>query len=78
MKVFLMFRNRDFDLEQQLPPFADDLVQDLELNIILNAMSNGDEFVFNISKRALLSSINSAEMLLYRQNIIKDCLKNPS
>jgi len=77
MKVFLMFRNRDFDPEQQLPPFADDLVQDLELNTLLNAMSNGDEFIFNISKRVLLSSINSADMLLYRQDIIKDCLKNP-
>ncbi|MGC8544414.1 MAG: MutS-related protein [Athalassotoga sp.] len=78
MKVFLMFRNRDFDLEGQFPPFADDLVQDLELNTLLNAISNGDEFIFNVSKRALLSSVNSAEMLLYRQNIIKDCLRNPS
>ncbi len=77
MKVFLMFRNRDFDFEKPLPPFANDLVQDLELNILFKAMSNGDEFIFNISKIALLSSVNSADMILYRQDIIKDCLKNP-
>ena len=31
MKVFLLFRDSDFDPEPRLPPNADDLVQDLEL-----------------------------------------------
>jgi hypothetical protein len=35
MKAFLMFRDRDFDLKQPLPPNADPLVQDLELEAVV-------------------------------------------
>ncbi len=76
MKAFLLFRNRDFDSEHSLPSFTDYLVQDLELNTIFNVMSNGDEFIFDISKKVLLSSLNYVDTILYRQDVIKDCLKN--
>jgi hypothetical protein len=43
MKAFLMFRDRDFDLKQPLPPNADALVQDLELETLFGAMAAGDQ-----------------------------------
>ncbi len=78
MKVFLMFKDRDFDLHQKLPPNGEALIQDLELNTLFNTMALGDNFLFNVAKVAILSSLTDIETILYRQDILKDCLKNPS
>ncbi len=78
MKAFLMHRDRDFDRKQPFPFNEPDLSQDLELNTLLNVMANGDEFLFKVAKTALLSGwIGDRDIILYRQSILKDCLKNP-
>ena len=38
MKTFLMYKNKDFDINQKLPSNEQDLTQDLELNILFDAM----------------------------------------
>ena len=78
MKAFLMYKDRDFDLEQKLPSNEQALVQDLELNTLFKAMALGDEFLFEVARKAVLPGLNDSETILYRQNILKDCLKNPS
>jgi len=79
MKAFLMFKDRDFDLQRKLPSNEEALIQDLELNTLFNAMALGDEFLFEVAKKAVLSGLNNdLNTILYRQNILKDCLKNPS
>ena len=77
MKVFLMYPDRDFNLEQELPPFADDLVRDLELDVLLGAMARGDSFLFGVAKQALLCGSDDLEVIQYRQEILRDCLQNP-
>ena len=79
MKAFLMYKERDFDLQQTLPPNAQALTQDLELNTLFNVMALGDQFVFEVVKKAVLSDFhNSLDTIHYRQHILKDCLKNAS
>lgn len=78
MRVFLMFKDRDFNLSSQLPPISDTLLQDLEINTLLNAMALKDDYLFDIAKKTILSSLNDIDAILYRQDILKDCLKNPS
>ena len=79
MKAFLMYKDQDFDLQQQLPLHEQALTQDLELNTLFNAMALGDTFVFAVAKSAVLSGLNNdLNTILYRQNILKDCLKNPT
>jgi len=78
MKVFLMHRDRDFDPKQALPSNEAALTQDLELNTLFNAMARGDEFLFDVVKQAVLSSLDAPDAIRYRQEILKDCLKNPS
>jgi DNA mismatch repair ATPase MutS len=78
MKAFLMYRDRDFDPQRKLPSNEQALTQDLELNTLFNAMALGDGFLFEVAKKAVLSSINDVDTILYRQNILKDCLKNSS
>ncbi len=79
MKAFLMYKERDFDVQQQFPPHEQALTQDLELDTLFNAMALGDNFVFEVAKKAVLSSLHTdVDTIRYRQNILKDCLKNAS
>ncbi len=78
MKVFLMYRDRDFDPQQKLPSHEQALTQDLELNTLFGAMALGDGFLWEMAKKAVLSGLNDPDAIRYRQDILKDCLKNPS
>ncbi|GBE14256.1 DNA mismatch repair protein MutS [bacterium BMS3Abin14] len=73
-----MFRDHDFDLPRNLPSNEQALTQDLELNTLFNAMALGDKFLFQIAKDAVLSGSSDMNTMLYRQDILKDCMKNPS
>jgi len=77
MKVFLMYPDRDFDPNQELPPNVDDLIQDLELNVLLQTMAQGDPFLFAVAKQALLRGLDDIGAIRYRQEILRDCLNNP-
>jgi hypothetical protein len=77
MKVLLMHRDRDFDLQQALPWNEGALIQDLELETLLHAMAGGDQFLFDVARTALLSGLrNDVDTIRYRQEILKDCLKS--
>ncbi|MCL4529940.1 MAG: DNA mismatch repair protein MutS [Chloroflexi bacterium] len=88
MKVLLMHPNQDFELvraEQKypykrvlpLPAAQAALMQDLELDTLFNAMALGDEFLFDVARQAVLSSLDDPEIICYRQAILKDCLNHP-
>lgn len=75
MKVFLMERDQAFSLEQKLPPNAELLVQDLELELLLQTMAQKDDFVFQVARQAILAGTHAdVEAILYRQAVLKDCL----
>jgi len=76
MKAFLMFRDRDFDPERALPPNAEDLVQDLELQTLIDAMARGDEFLASIAKTGLLCSLTAPADIRYRQDAVRDSQAN--
>ncbi len=78
MKAFFMYKNRDFDLHGNVPVNEQALTQDLELNTLFGAMALGDKFLFEVAKKAVLSSLNDLDTIRYRQQILMDCLKNPS
>ncbi len=76
MKVYLMYRKRDFDLERKLPKNLEILMHDLEIKTLLNAMSKEDDFLYEVSKQAIFSNLKSTEEIAYRQDILKDSLGN--
>ena len=78
MKAFLMYRDHDFDLQQELPLNEPELTQDLELNRLFNAMALGDKFLFEVARKTVLSGLSDLDTIVYRQNILEDCLKNSS
>lgn len=62
-----------------LAPTGNDavLAQDLELETLWNAMAAGDEFLNETAKRAVLSSLTDPEAIVYRQQVLADCLGHP-
>ena len=78
MRALLMYRDRDFDVQQSRPWNETVLTQDLELNTLLAAMASDDRFLFEVARAAVLCSLqNDVEVVLYRQEILKDCFANP-
>lgn len=77
MKVHLMYKNRDFDSEFKITPHEQVLTQDLELNTLFEAMANDDKFIMEVVIRVVFSSLDNTEEILYRQSVLKDCIKNP-
>jgi len=72
-------RERDFDPLQDLAPHERAVMQDLELHTLLSAMANGDPFLYDVGRKALFSGVhNDIETILYRQEVLKDCLRNPA
>ncbi len=78
MKAFLMNRERDSELDRALPTNEDALTQDLELDTLFAAMAAGDQFLLEVSKRAVLLGLTEPEAVVYRQQVLTDCLENPS
>jgi len=77
MKAFLMYKERDFDTRIELPPNESDLIKDLALYKLFETMANGDKLLFAVARTAILSSVrNGSDTILYRQQILADCLKN--
>jgi hypothetical protein len=77
MKALLMHRDRDFDLQRELPAQAPTLTQDLELGTLLRAMAGDDDYLLDVANKALFGGLaNDVETVLYRQDILRDCLKN--
>ena len=77
MKALLMYRDRDFDTKQEPPHQHTALLQDLELDTLVAAMSGGDSFLTEVAQKALLAGVqNDIETIKYRQHNLMDCLNN--
>jgi DNA mismatch repair ATPase MutS len=76
MKPLLMHRDRDFDPGCKTPPHAQTLIQDLELNTLFDAMAMGDAFLLEIARKAVLTGLEDQPAILYRQDVLKDCLEH--
>jgi MutS domain V len=77
MKAFLMYPDRDFELERDLPPNEADLSSDLELGTLLRAMAGGDKFLLDVARRGLHSGLASPAEIAYRQHVLADCVAQP-
>ena len=77
MKAYLLYQDRDFDFGASLPPGCQDLIQDLELAILLQAMAAGDKFLAEVSAKVLLTCLQDPQAIRYRQRVLADCLAHP-
>ncbi len=77
MKAYLMFRDRDLDIESRPCFDRDTLIADLELKTILTSMAQGDEIVSATCISALFSPLQTIEEIQYRQENLRDAFQNP-
>lgn len=78
MKAYLMHRDADFDVGQDLPGNADELTQDLELDTLFAAMARGDPLLAEVARTAVLSPLVDPSQIVYRQQVLDDCLRHPA
>jgi DNA mismatch repair ATPase MutS len=77
MKAYLMYRDRDIDFDSELPA-AEAVTQDLELGALFQVMAAGDDFLFAVARRAVLSSLADPETITYRQQVLADTIAQPA
>jgi hypothetical protein len=72
VKVRLLYRDRDVDLEQPLVPNADTLAQDLGLRALLDAAADGDSHLRELARHALLTGLETVDEITYRLGVLAD------
>jgi len=79
MKTFLMHPDRDFNSQPPSQKEPLQFAQDIELSVLLNAAAAGDRYLYDIMSAACAHAwANDIATVLYRQEILKDCLANPA
>jgi MutS domain V len=77
MKIRLLHPERDVDLTPRLPWQMNAFIEDdLELARLYEAMADGDNYLLDIAKKVLPLTVTDPEVIIYRQNVLADCLAN--
>lgn len=76
MKVNLMYENKDFVFDEN-EDLSCNLIKDLEFERVLDCMAGGDKYVKAVCEKAFLTPLQSPEEIVFRQDILKDCLAYP-
>jgi hypothetical protein len=72
-----MFKDRDFAVNAPMCYGSSALSADLELRHVVDKMAGGDEFIRESCEAALFTPLVSAEEISYRQENLRDALRNP-
>jgi hypothetical protein len=77
VKPRLLFPDRDLQLDAPLPPGAETLVADLAIDVVLDAMAQGDDDLRAAARAGLFAELTSVQDIAYRQAVLYDCLCHP-
>ncbi len=72
-----MYPDRDFDLERDRPANEADLASDLELDVLLQVMSDSDKFLFDVARQGIHAALAEPAEIVYRQRVLADCIAQP-
>ncbi len=61
-----------------VPSHANDLVQDLGLDVVINAAASGDRFIADVVSNALLNPATTVEQVQHRHQVLTDVLAQPA
>jgi hypothetical protein len=65
-------------VRRALPRHAQALTQDLELDTLFAAMAAGDRVLLNVVRQAVFASLIEPQEIVYRQQVLADCLEHPA
>jgi len=75
MKPYLLYENYDNAIKRKIFN-SGELIEDLNLDVIFRAMAMDDGYLYNAAKTVVLNSLTDIDPIIYRQNVLKDCLNN--
>jgi hypothetical protein len=78
VKVFLMYPDHDFDIDAELPVNTGELTADLGLDILLDTMAAGDDFLRTAAEHGLHAGLISPASVTYRHHVLADCVAHPA
>ncbi|MGC4018854.1 MAG: hypothetical protein QM793_06295 [Muricomes sp.] len=76
MKVCLMDENGTWNLMKKLSGVTANTKSDLELDSVFSVMAQDDMVIYNAVQTAFLLPLVMEEQILYRQQVLSDCLRN--
>ena len=77
MRPRLLHPTRDVALAGPASQERRDLVQDLELQTLIDAMANGDGTIARVAGRVLVDPLTDVDAIRYRQEVLRACLERP-
>ena len=77
MKAYLMFKDKNFVLDDNGMYNSIVTLDDLEIESVLKYASDSDALIHNVLKKSLASPLLDLEEIEYRQEVLKDSLDNP-
>lgn len=75
MKPCLLYEHKEEASKKNISNETE-LVQDLNLQIIFKTMSQDNDFLYRTVKSVILNSLLDINTIIFRQEILKDCIKN--
>jgi len=66
-----------FVVDRPLPQASEELVQDLGLERLFDAMAGGSTLAYAVARAAVLTPLQSTEEILWRQSVFADCVAHP-
>lgn len=72
MKINLLDEEK---IESQLTSYEKNLIRDLKLEILFEAMSEGDSYLYNLCEKILVRPLDEVQEILRRQEIMKDAIR---
>ncbi|WP_416413874.1 MutS-related protein [Pantoea sp. App145] len=76
MKTYLMYPDAEFIIDNEFYEGYTLLMKDLELQVLFDAMSDGDDFLEAVVKKAFSSPMTEVQEIEYRQAVLKDVIEN--
>ncbi len=77
MNVHLLFPDRDFTVDPSHAQRGRDVMDDLGLHKLLQAMAGGNPLLYEVARAVLLSDGPDIAVIRYRQAVLEDALQNP-
>ena len=77
MRPGLLFADAGDSGGTLLHPLAEQVTEDLGLSVVIDAMADGDPVVAETARSRLLSAPAHPADVIYRQDILTDCLREP-
>lgn len=74
MRVRLMHPDHECDLGTPPPDWANEIEADLGIADLIAAMAQGDQFLHEVARSALVQPLTDPDAIAYRQDVLADCV----